>query len=143
MKYQNSKRWAKPSLNSLFLVFICTLVAFFIRYELHPILQGRAPFTTFILSTTFISAYCGLRYALLSTLIAAPITFYYFVEPFQSWDVPTNADLILYASYIITSLALSFTIEYLQRSRYEAELINRVSDSRLKLLEVATRRKKL
>jgi K+-sensing histidine kinase KdpD len=62
------------------------------------------------------------------------LAFYFFVPPFDSYDLPTPQDGFVFMSYILIALVSVAIIEWLQRERYKAILLSRVSDSRYRLL---------
>jgi K+-sensing histidine kinase KdpD len=67
-----------------------------------------------------------------------PLAFFFFVPPFDSFDVPTAQDGFVFISYIVIALISVGIVEWLQRERYRAELLTRVSNSNFQLLSQAS-----
>jgi K+-sensing histidine kinase KdpD len=66
------------------------------------------------------------------------LAFFFFVPPFDSFDMPTPQDGFVFASYIFIAVISVCIVEWLQRERYKAELMRRVSNSNFQLLREAT-----
>jgi len=134
MQIKNGRAWAPNTLQSYGYALIATGAAFFVRYELHPIMQNQLPVLFFIFSTIFISYKLGWKPSVFSSILALILAFFFFIPPFNSFDLPSNADLLnlfIYSSLFITIIYL---IEKLQRERYQAILLARVSDTRLRIM---------
>lgn len=138
MKILNSKRWAKSGPEAYFFALFGVFVAFCIRFSLHGFLQGNIPMTFFILNTIVIALFYGYLPSLLTILLSVPLAFYFFVPPFDSFDTPTPQDGFVFASYILIALIAVGIVEWLQRERYKAELMSRVSNSNFQLLSEAS-----
>jgi K+-sensing histidine kinase KdpD len=134
MKLKNSKRWAKTGPNGYFFAVIGVFIAFCIRYSMHAFLQGNLPMTFFIINTIIISLFYGYVPSLWTIVLSVPLAFYFFVPPFDSFDTPTAQDGFVFISYILISLFAVGIIEWLQRERYKAVLLGRVSNSNFQLL---------
>jgi K+-sensing histidine kinase KdpD len=134
MKLKNSKRWAKTGSSAYFFALIGVFIAFCVRYSLHSFLQGNLPLTFFILNTIIISLFYGYIPSLLTIALSIPLAFYFFVPPFDSFDTPTAQDSFVFISYILIGLFAVGVIEWLQRERYKAVLLGRVSNSNFQLL---------
>jgi len=76
--------------------------------------------------------------SLLTILISVPLAFFFFVPPFDSYDVPTPQDAFVFGSYILIAFIAVGVVEWLQRERYKAELMGRVSNSNFLLLSEAS-----
>lgn len=94
--------------------------------------------TFFILNTIIIALIYGYIPSLLTVVLSTPLAFFFFVPPFDSFDLPTAQDAFVFASYILIALLAVGVIEWLQRERYKAVLISKVSDSRYRLLAQAS-----
>lgn len=138
MQIKNSKRWAHSGIRAYFFAIFGVFVAFSIRYSLHDFLQGNIPMTFFILNTIIIALFYGFIPSLLTILLSVPIAFFFFVPPFDSYDMPTPQDGFVFISYILIAFIAVAIVEWLQRERYKAVLISKVSDSNFRLLTQAS-----
>ncbi|QWE03628.1 DUF4118 domain-containing protein [Polynucleobacter sp. JS-JIR-II-50] len=138
MKINNAKRWAKPGLEGYFAAFCGVCIAFAIRYTLHPFLQSNLPMTVFILNTIVIALFYGYLPSVLTIAISIPLAFFFFVPPFDSFETPTAQDSFVFASYILIAFIAVGVVEWLQRERYRAILISRVSNSNFQMLSQAS-----
>ena len=138
MKISNSKRWAKSGPEGYFFALFGVFVAFCIRFSLHGFLQGNIPMTFFIMNTIVIALFYGYRPSLLTIILSIPLSFFFFVPPFDSFDMPTPQDGFVFSSYILIALIAVGIVEWLQRERYKADLMSRVSNSNFQLLSEAS-----
>jgi K+-sensing histidine kinase KdpD len=139
MKIQNSKRWAKNGPQVFFFAMFGVFVAFSIRYSLHAFLQSSLPMTFFILNTIVVALFYGFLPSLMTIFFSVPLAFFFFVPPFDSFDFPTPQDSFVFMSYILIAFIAVGIVEWLQRERYKAILLTRVSDSNFQLLSDASR----
>ena len=138
MQIKNSKRWAHSGIQAYFFAIFGVFVALSIRYSLHDFLQGNIPMTFFILNTIIIALFYGFIPSLLTIFLSVPIAFFFFVPPFDSYDMPTPQDGFVFISYILIAFIAVAIVEWLQRERYKAVLISKVSDSNFRLLTQAS-----
>lgn len=138
MQIRNSKRWARTGAHAYIYAIIGVFVAFCIRYSLHSFLQGNLPMTFFILNTIVIALFFGYGASVLTILLSIPLSFFFFVPPFDSFDTPTPQDGFVFISYILIAFIAVGIIEWLQRERYRAILLGRVSNSNFQLLSEAS-----
>ena len=138
MQIKNSKRWAKSGIEAYFFAIFGVFVAFSIRYSLQDFLQGNIPMTFFILNTIIIALFFGYIPSILTIVLSVPIAFFFFVPPFDSYDMPTPQDSFVFLSYILIAFIAVGVVEWLQRERYRAVLISKVSDSNFRLLTQAS-----
>ena len=134
MKIKNSKRWAKSGPQAYFFAVFGVFVAFSIRYSLHTFLQGNIPMTFFILNTILVALFYGYLPSLLTIALSVPLAFFFFVPPFDSFDTPTPQDAFVFLSYILIAFISVGVVEWLQRERYRAVLLAKVSTSNFQLL---------
>jgi len=139
MKIQNSKRWARNGPQTYFFAVFGVFVAFSIRYSLHTFLQGNLPMTFFILNTILIALFYGFLPSFLTIILSIPLAFFFFVPPFDSFDMPTPQDSFVFMSYILIAFIAVGIVEWLQRERYKAILLTRVSESNFQLLSDVSR----
>ena len=138
MEIKNVKRWAKLGPEGYFAAVAGVFVAFAIRYSMHTFLQSSLPMTFFILNTIVISLFFGYLPSLLTILLSIPLAFFFFVPPFDSFDMPTAQDSFVFISYILIAFISVGIVEWLQRERYKADLISRVSNSNFQMLSQAS-----
>ena len=142
MQTKNAKCWAPMGYQGYFLAVFGVFLAFSIRFSMHAFLQASLPMTFFIVNTIIIALIYGLGPSLLTIALSIPISFYFFVPPFESYEPPTLQDGFVFTSYISIALVAVIIIEWLQRERYKAVLQSRVSESRYRLLAQASSRLK-
>ena len=138
MKILNSKRWPNTGPQAYVFAIFGVFVAFCIRYSLHDFLQGNIPMTFFIINTIVIALFYGYLPSLLTIALSIPLAFFFFIPPFDSFDTPTPQDGFVFCSYIFIALISVCIVEWLQRERYKAELMRRVSNSNFQLLSEAS-----
>ena len=107
MQIRNSKRWARTGAQAYVYAIIGVFVAFCIRYSLHSFLQGNLPMTFFILNTIVIALFFGYGASILTIFLSIPLAFFFFVPPFDSFDMPTPQDGFVFISYILIALILA------------------------------------
>lgn len=134
MQVKNARAWAPNTSKVYWFALLGTLAAFFMRYEFHPILQSQLPVLFFLFNTTVIVYKFGWRPATLSALIGMPLAYYYFIPPFNSFELPTTVDALNVLIFSALFILIIYFIEKLQRERFRAELISRVSDSRMQMM---------
>jgi K+-sensing histidine kinase KdpD len=138
MKIQNSKRWARSGPEAYFFAVFGVFIAFAVRFSLHVFLQGNIPMTFFILNTILIALFYGYIPSFLTIVLSVPLAFFFFVPPFDSFDMPTPQDSFVFLSYILIAFIAVTIVEWLQRERYKATLLTRVSNSNFQLLSEAS-----
>ena len=87
----------------------------------------------FIISTTIVSYKFGFGPALLTIALSLPLAYYFFIPPFNSFEIEPF-DLISLAIYGFLFFLIVILIEKLQRERYRAILIARVCESRMMIM---------
>ena len=109
-----------------------------LKNSLQDFLQGNIPMTFFIMNTIIIALFYGYIPSVLTIILSVPIAFFFFVPPFDSYDMPTPQDGFVFISYILIAFIAVGIVEWLQRERYKAVLISKVSDSNFRLLTQAS-----
>jgi PAS domain S-box-containing protein len=135
MTIKNVKRWAPQGVVPYAVAIAAIAIAFGVRYALHPLLQGHFPFITFLIGAFLIEFFFGLGPSLFVIVIGLAITVYFFIPPFNTLLTPEPMDLIITGGYILIASVGIFLIESLQRSRYEARLLQEIAQSRLEMLQ--------
>ncbi len=130
----NAKRWCSNKSHGYLVAVFGVLIAFSLRYILHPLLGGSLPLFFFQINTIVIAYFFGIIPALLTLVLSAPLLIFFFMEPFGALSVVDQRDvttLFVYLSYTVLTGAL---VELLRREQYNAKIAYLVSESRLKLM---------
>ena len=142
MQIKNSRAWSPNTPLGYGYALLATGAAFFVRYELHPIMQSQLPVLFFIFSSILISYKLGWKPAALGSILGVVLAYYSFIPPFNSFELPSAADTVNLVIYAILFTTLLFLIETLQRERYQAILVARVSDSRMRIMSKLSAKRK-
>lgn len=142
MKIKNSQAWADNSITSFVYALLGTAGVFFMRYKLHPFFQSQFPVAIFLINTMLISYKFGWRPGLLSAFVGEVLALYFFIPPFNSFELITRFDLANLVIYGALFSLIIYLIEKLQRESYRAVLISRVADSRMQLMSKLSSGKK-
>ena len=134
MLIKNARAWAPQSLSAYGYALVAVGIAFFVRYQLHPILQASFPILFFIFSTILICFRFGMGPAIFTVLLSIPLTYYFFIPPFGSFDLENPMDAFAILIYLILFGVIIWLIEKLQRERFRAVLISRVAQSRMEIM---------
>jgi K+-sensing histidine kinase KdpD len=134
MLIKNAKAWTPQSLSAYGYALVGVGIAFFIRYQLHPILQSTFPILFFVFNTILISFRFGKGPAIFSVLLSIPLAYYFFIPPYGSFDLETHIDAFTILIYLLLFGVIIWLIEKLQRERYRAILIARVAQSRMEIM---------
>ena len=143
MQIKNSRAWAPNTTANYGYAIVGTAAAFFVRYELHPIMNSQFPILFFVFNSTLIAYKLGWKPACLSAILGLSLAYYFFIPPYNSLELPSALDLLNLAIYSILFFTTIYLIEKLQRERYRAVLVSRVSDSRMRIMaKLSIKRKK-
>ena len=142
MLIKNAQAWAPQSLSSYGYALVGVGIAFFLRYQLHPILQSSFPIIFFIFNTILISFRFGQGPAIFTVLLSIPLAYYFFIPPYGSFDLATPMDAFTILIYLILFGVIIWLIEKLQRERYRAVLIARVCESRMEIMAKLSSKKR-
>ena len=134
MLIKNANAWASQSLSAYGYALVGVGISFFIRYQLHPILQSTFPILFFVFNTILISFRFGKGPAIFSVLLSIPLAYYFFIPPYGSFDLETHIDAFTILIYLLLFGVIIWLIEKLQRERYRAILIARVAQSRMEIM---------
>lgn len=130
----NAKRWCSNKGYGYLVALFGVLVAFSLRYVLHPFLGSSLPLFFFQVNTIVIAFFFGIGPALLTLLISAPILIYFFIEPFGALSVLDQRDVTTLFVYVSFTMLTSILVEMLRREQYNAKMAVLVSQTRLKLM---------
>ncbi len=130
----NAKRWCSNKASGYGVALFGVLIAFTLRYVMHPFLGGSLPLFFFQINTILISYYFGIGPALLTLAISAPLMMFFFLEPFGQFTVVDQRDVVTLLVYLSYTLLTSFLVEMLRREQYKSRIAALVSDTRFKLM---------
>ncbi len=80
---------------------------FFVRLELQPVLESRAPFLLFTFSVMVSAWYGGFGPGLLATVLGTAVGFYFFLNPVAGWMTADKVDSLLILLSVLTGVAIS------------------------------------
>jgi PAS domain S-box-containing protein len=135
MAIRNAKRWAPRSASVYLGVASGFLVAFGLRLVLHPVLEDHYPFVLFSMCALLVEFFAGLWPALTVTIAGFFLGLYFFVPPYDSFEIPTVEDAVYIFGYFVVALLGIGLIEWLQRTKYEARLLTDLAHSQLEMLK--------
>lgn len=142
MLIKNSRAWTPLTSKGYQYAILAVAIAFYVRLGFHPLLQSSFPVLFFIISTTIISYRFGIGPALLTIILSLPLAYYFFIPPFNSFEIEVF-DLIGLTIYGFLFFLIVFLIEKLQRERYRAILIARVCESRMLIMSKLSSKNRL
>ncbi len=134
MEIKNSKNWVRYSQEQALLgSCLITLVAFFLRYFLHPYIEPYAVFHFFIVGCLLTQYLYGFKFSVLAILVSTGLGNYFFVAPYGTFDTVSSKDLITSLNFALVTLVAVAFMESLRRSVYARELLLKVMESRHKI----------
>ena len=134
----NAHRWCSNKSTGYLNAVVGVFFAFCVRMALQPQIEEALPLFFFQINTIVIAFFYGYAASLFTILISIPLAFFFFVPPFDSFDTPTAQDSFVFGSYILIACIAVGVVEWLQRERYKAILISRVSNSNFQMLSQAS-----
>lgn len=134
MEIKNSKNWVRYSQEQALLgSCLITLLAFFLRYFLHPYIEPFAVFHFFIVGCLLTQYLFGYKFSVSAIVVSTVLGNYFFVEPYGTFDVISTKDLITSLNFALVTLVAVAFMESLRRSVYARELLLKVMESRHKI----------
>lgn len=130
----NAKRWCANRGYGYMVAVLGVLVAFSLRYILHPLLGASLPLFFFQINTIFIAYLFGIIPALLTLVLSAPLLIFFFLEPFGALSVVDQRDVTTLFVYLSYTVLTGILVELLRREQYNAKMTVLVSETRLKLM---------
>ena len=142
MLIKNAKSWAPHMLSNYGYALAGVGIAFFIRYQFHPLMQSSFPILFFLFNTLLIAFKFGWRPATFSAILGIALAYYFFIPPYNSFDLENPMDAVYIAIYALLFFVAIYLIEKLQRERYRAVLIARVCESRMEIMAKMSSKKR-
>lgn len=130
----NAKRWCSNKSHGYLAAVFGVLIAFSLRYILHPFLGASLPLFFFQVNTILIAYFFGIFPALLTLALSAPLLVFFFLEPFGVFSVVDQRDITTLFVYLSYTLLTGLLVELLRREQYNAKMAVLVSETRLKLM---------
>ena len=130
----NAKRWCSNKSHGYLVAVFGVLIAFSLRYVLHPLLGGSLPLFFFQINTIVIAYFFGIIPALLTLVLSAPLLIFFFMEPFGALSVVDQRDVTTLFVYLSYTVLTGVLVELLRREQYNAKIAYLVSETRLKLM---------
>ena len=130
----NAKRWCSDKNHGYLVAVFGVLIAFSLRYILHPLLGGSLPLFFFQVNTIVIAYFFGIFPALLTLVLSAPLLIFFFLEPFGALSVVDQRDVTTLFVYLSYTVLTGVLVELLRREQYNAKMAVLVSETRLKLI---------
>ena len=116
-------QWCTRSPKEAAIVSVAALLlAFIVRMALHPWLKDGIPTFTFLLTTFFIAKRYGYRWGIFVTVTGFLTAVYFFVQPYNSFEMPALEDLYRMLFFFSIALVTIFVFEKTNRDQYEAEI---------------------
>jgi K+-sensing histidine kinase KdpD len=135
MLLHNSSQWSKskPAWLGYFICLSSTAMITLLRIWIHEYVEPNLPFQLFYISLIVTTFWCGWYFGLLATIISILMGFYFFIKPYDSFQVPSISDSYLIAANLITMLLCVFAVEYLQRTAYSSAVLLKASTNNYRL----------
>ena len=130
----NAKRWCSNKGHGYLVAVFGVLIAFSLRYILHPFLGGSLPLFFFQINTIVMAYLFGIGPALLSLALSVPLLLFFFMEPFGVLAAVDQRDITTICVYLSYTLLTGVLVELLRREQYNARMAVLVSETRLKLM---------
>ena len=130
----NAKRWCPNKSHGYLVAVFGVLIAFSLRYVLHPFLGGSLPLFFFQVNTIVIAYFFGIFPALLTLVLSAPLLIFFFIEPFGALSVVDQRDVTTLFVYLSYTVLTGVLVELLRREQYNAKMAVLISETRLKLM---------
>lgn len=144
MNIRNSRCWSKAGPERYLVGLGGVCVAFALRYVLHPILHDDLPMLFFAINCILIAYFYGFWPSFWMLVLSIPTAFYFFVEPFNTFDpIFDKADFMTVVVYSTLVGLAAVMLELLHRAKYKSALLVLVSDTRYRLLVEADEDRRL
>jgi K+-sensing histidine kinase KdpD len=135
MRINNSVKWCKwPRVQCYAAAALVYAGVFALCFILHPILDETYLYHLFFLSSYVAAIFIGGGPSSMIIVLGLVSSNYFFVAPYQQFDHLDVHDALTMGNYIFSSMLVIIGIEYMQRARYQRELLLKVAESRYIML---------
>lgn len=134
MEFRNRRAWRTNPAEGYLVAVVVYAIALLVRLELQDLLDDKLPTFFFTLATIGVAARYGLYPALLTIALSLPTSLFFFVKPYDTFEIPTFNDSLTILYFSVVTLIVAIVLEKSHRSKYNSELNARVSDTRLRLM---------
>lgn len=134
MEFRNRRSWRANPSEGYFVAIMAYAIALLVRLQLQGVLDDKLPTFFFTLATIGVAAKYGLYPALLTIALSLPTSLFFFVKPYDTFEIPTFSDSLTILYFTVVTLVVAVVLEMTHRSKYNSELNARVSDTRFRLM---------
>jgi len=134
MEFRNRRAWRENPAEGYFVAIVAYAIALLVRLQLQSVLDDKLPTFFFTLATIVVAARYGLYPALITIVLSLPTSLFFFVKPYDTFEIPTVNDSLTIVYFTVVTLLVALVLEKSHRSKYNSELNARVSDTRFRLM---------
>jgi K+-sensing histidine kinase KdpD len=134
MEFRNRKIWRENPTEGFIVAIAAYLVALLVRLQLQYVLDDQLPTFFFTLASICVAARYGLYPALLTIALSLPTGLFFFVKPYDTFEIPTFSDALTIMYFTVITVVVALVLEKSHRSKYNSDLNARVSDSRFLIM---------
>jgi K+-sensing histidine kinase KdpD len=134
IRLRNARAWAPVTRLRWAAAALAFAIALGMRFALHPVLGSQYPLLFFAVATVVVHFFLGLGPALLVAVVSLPAGTYFFIPPFNSFDMPSEEDLVAGSMYVFVTVVYMLLVQYLRRAQYQAVLLAEIAESRYLML---------
>lgn len=134
MEFRNRRAWRQNPTEGYIVAIAAFAIALLVRLELQSVLDDKLPTFFFTLATIGVAARYGLYPALITIVLSLPTSLFFFVKPYDTFEIPTFSDSLTIVYFTVVTLLVALVLEKSHRSKYNSDLNARVSDTRFRLM---------
>lgn len=134
MEFRNRRAWRQNPAEGYIVAIAAFAIALLVRLELQSVLDDKLPTFFFTLATIVVAARYGLYPALITIVLSLPTSLFFFVKPYDTFEIPTFSDSLTIVYFTVVTLLVALVLEKSHRSKYNSDLNARVSDTRFRLM---------
>ena len=134
MEFRNRRAWRQNPTEGYIVAIAAFAIALLVRLELQSVLDDKLPTFFFTLATIGVAARYGLYPALITIILSLPTSLFFFVKPYDTFEIPTFSDSLTIVYFTVVTLLVALVLEKSHRSKYNSDLNARVSDTRFRLM---------
>ena len=134
MEFRNRRAWRQNPTECYIVAIAAFAIALLVRLELQSVLDDKLPTFFFTLATIGVAARYGLYPALITIVLSLPTSLFFFVKPYDTFEIPTFSDSLTIVYFTVVTLLVALVLEKSHRSKYNSDLNARVSDTRFRLM---------